>query len=420
MRVLLVTMYFPPGGGGGVARPLKLATHLPEHGIETHVLAPDNPKWLAFEVLQPRDEELDIPAQAHVHRARYLGPRGRLPAEELRELEGLERALRWAALFPRRLLLPDEFVSWTLTAIPAARRIVRDEDIDVLVTTSPPASVNLIGAAVAHATGVPWVADLRDSVAANPDRRVDRLAVRVKERGQALVAQLTAKRADAVVGVSDAITAEMRELGADRVKTIPNGCDFEDFEGLEYRRADRFRITHTGSFFGHRDPRPFLTALAEVEEDVVARFVGGLRTSDREWAERLGLGDRLEVIARVPRPRALDLQRNSEALLLLLPEAGGRGQGVPSGKIYEYLAAKRPILAAVPPDGVAAELVRRADAGVVVAPDDVGALRAALSGLRTSWQAGALDGTRLSPELSERLSRRARSREFADLLESLA
>ncbi len=413
MRVLLVTMYFPPAGGGGVARPLKLATHLPELGIETHVLAPDDPKWLA------RDDELDIPAAARVHRARYHGPRGLLPAEELHGLSGADRTLKQAALFSRRLLLPDEFVSWGLTAIPAARRIVREEGIDVVVTTSPPASVNLIGAAVKQATGVPWVADLRDSVAANPDRRVDRLSVRVKERGQALVARLVAKHADAVITVSDAISQEMRDLGAERVETIPNGCDFDDFEGLEYTRGDRFRITHTGSFFGHRDPKPFLTALAEADGDVVVRFVGGLRSSDREFAEGLGLGDRLEEIAHVPRRSALGLQRDSDALLLLLREAGGRGRTVPSGKIYEYLAAERPILAAVPTDGVAAELVRRADAGVVVAPDDIAALGSAIAGLRARWQAGALDGGSLSPELKERLSRRTRSREFADVLRSL-
>ena len=409
-----MTMYFPPAGGGGVARPTKLATHWPELGIETHVLAPDDSKWLY------RDEEAAVPPKAHVHRARYLGPRGRLPAEELHGLEGLDRLLRQAALFSRRLLVPDEFVSWALTAIPAARRIVLDEDIDVLVTTSPPASLNLVGAAVTQATGVPWVADLRDSIAANPDRRVDKLAVRAKEQAQALVARLVASHADAVVTVSDAISEEMRELDSKRVETIPNGCDFEDFEGLEYHRGDRFRITHTGTFFGHRDPRPFLTALAGAEGDVVARFVGGLRSTDREYAESLGLGDRVEEIEHVPRRAALELQRDSEALLLLLPDAGGRGRTVPSGKIYEYLAAERPILAAVPPDGVAAELVRSADAGIVVAPDDVPALQAAIQGLRARWQRGALENGSLPPELRERLSRRTRSREFADLLRELA
>jgi len=409
-----VTMYFPPAGGGGVARPTKLAGHLAELGIETYVLAPDDSKWLY------RDDELSIPSDVHVHRAKYVGPRGRLPAEELHGLEGVDRMLRQAGLFSRRLLVPDEFVSWGLTAIPAARRIVLDHGIDVVVTTSPPASLNLIGAAVQQATGVPWIADLRDSVAANPDRRVDRLAVRMKEQAQALVARLVASQADAVVTVSDAISEEMRELGAKRVETIPNGCDFEDFEGLEYHLGDRFRITHTGTFFGHRDPRPFLTALAEAGGDVVARFVGGLRAADREFADGLGLGDRVEEIEHVPRRSALELQRDSEALLLLLPDAGGRGRTVPSGKIYEYLAAERPILAAVPPDGVAAELVRSADAGVVVAPDDVPALRAAIEGLRARWQRGALENGSLSPELKERLSRRTRSREFADLLKELA
>ena len=93
---------------------------------------------------------------------------------------------------------------------------------------------------------------------------------------------------------------------------------------------------------------------------------------------------------------------------------------MPSGKIYEYLAAERPILAAVPPKGVAADLVRRADAGVVVPPDDVEALRTAINGLRARWQAGALNGAELAPGLREELSRKARSREFAELLRSIA
>ena len=86
MKVLLVTMYWPPAGGAGVQRPLKFATHLPALGIETHVLAPDDSKWIH------QDADLRQPTQAWVHRARYLGPKGRKPAEELHGKEGLERA----------------------------------------------------------------------------------------------------------------------------------------------------------------------------------------------------------------------------------------------------------------------------------------------------------------------------------------
>src|SRR5947208_17091205 len=186
---------------------------------------------------------------------------------------------------------------------------------------------------------------------------------------------------------SAAIADEAQSLEpAGIIATILNGADFDDFAGLEYRPGDRFRLTHTGSFFGKRDPRPFLTALAESGlVDVVARFVGDFRAADREWAESLGLGDRLELHPYVPRREALALQRDSEALLLLIPEAGGRGQGVLSGKVFEYLAAERPILAAVPPEGAAAELIRDTGAGVVAAPDDVPAVTAALADLHGGW-----------------------------------
>ena len=100
----------------------------------------------------------------------------------------------------------------------------------------------------------------------------------------------------------------------------------------------------------------------------------------------------------MPRRRSLELQRDSEALLLLIPEAGGRGRGVLSGKVFEYLAAERPILAVVPPDGAAAELIRETGAGVVAPPDDVPAIREALEGLHARWQAGELDGTPLDDD----------------------
>jgi glycosyltransferase involved in cell wall biosynthesis len=413
VKLLLVTMYFPPAGGGGVQRPLKFATHLPALGIETHVLAPDDPKWVH------RDDDLVPPTQAWVHRVRYVGPKGRLPAEELHGLRGLERAGRKAALAFRRVLVPDENVSWNLTAVPAAIRIARREGIDVVVTTSPPTSVHLVGAAVKRATGARWIADLRDSIVANPHRRVESRLVRAKEATGESVARFVARSADAVTAVTEPIGEELRALGAERIQTIPNGCDFEDFAGLEYRPGPRFRLTHTGSFFGKRSPRPFLEALAKTDGDSVVRFVGDFRAADREWAEDLGLGDRLELHPYLPRRRVLELQRDSEALLLLIPDSGGRGRAVLSAKVFEYLAAERPILAVVPPDGAAADLIRETGAGVVVAPEDVEGIRDALAGLEGDWRSGKLNGAPLAPEVRARLSRQARAEELAELARSL-
>jgi glycosyltransferase involved in cell wall biosynthesis len=318
--------------------------------------------------------------------------------------------------------VPDENVPWSTLALPVAVRLVRREGIDVVLTTSPPPSLHLLGAAVKRTTGAAWVADLRDPLTSHPHRRgYESQLARLKEKTTGGVGKLVASQADAIVAVSDAIAEEMRALGPKgKVVTIANGCDFDDFAGLEHRASERLRITHAGHFHGKRDPKPFLRAFAESGlDDVVARFAGDFRSADREFAESLGLGDRIELLGDVSRRRSLELQRDSEVLLLLIPESGGRGRSVLTGKIFEYLAAERPILAVVPPDGAAARLVRDTGAGVVVPSDDESAIREALLELHRRWKAGSLDGTPLSDEWRRRLSRGGRVEELADLLRSL-
>jgi glycosyltransferase involved in cell wall biosynthesis len=399
-----------------VQRPLKFATHLPALGIETHVLAPDVPSSLP-------DAELELPTQAWIHRVRYVGPSAGRPSEKLVAKEGFARIGTRAALIGRRLLVPDENVPWSTFALPVAVRLVRREKIDVVLTTSPPPSLHLLGAAVKRTTGAAWVADLRDPLTSHPHRRgYESQLARLKEKSVGGVGRLVASQADAIVAASDAIAEEARALDPKgKVVTIANGCDFDDFAGLEHHANDRLRITHTGHFHGKRDPKPFLRALAESGlEDVVARFAGDFRAADRDYAESLGLGDRIELLGDVSRRRSLELQRDSEALLLLIPDSGGRGKGVLTGKIFEYLAAERTIIAAVPPDGAAAQLVRDTNAGVVVSSDDVEGLREALVDLHRRWREGSLDGTPLSAEWRQRLARGARVEELADVLRSVA
>ena len=408
MKVLVVSLYFPPAGGPGVQRPLKLAAHLTRLGFEVDVLAPDDPKWVH------RDASLRVPDGVTVHRARNLGPRARIPGQELYGRSGLDRLRRRAAIAARGLLVPDASVLWTVTAIPAALRIVRRQAIDVVLTTSPPGSVHLVGAAVRARTRARWVADLRDPIVGHAHRRRE-------IRGEPALARLVGRRADAVVAASVGTADSMERFAPGlAVHVVENGCDYDDFEGLEYRRGERFRITHTGSFFGRRNPRAFLEALARTDGHVVARFVGGLPPRHRAWVAEHGLGDRVEVLDFVPRGEALALQRDSEANLLLVPEAEGRGRAVLTATVFEYLAAERPILAVVPPDGNAADLMRETGAGVVVPPDDVDAIAEALADLERRWREGTLDGSPLTPELRARLDRRAGAERLAGILRDVA
>ena len=266
-----------------------------------------------------------------------------------------------AQLAGRRLLVPDENVSWNLTAIPAAIRIVRREGIDVVITTSPPSSVHLVGAAVKRATGVPWVADLRDSVVAHPHRHAERLLVRAKEQGEHAVAGWSRARRTRSSRVSEAIAEEMRERNPKgEVVTIANGSDFDDFAGIEHTPSET--VPDHARRIVLRQARP-----AAVPDRAAAVGPRGRRRPlprrlplDRP---RVGGGAGARRAARADPVRAAAHARSScsatrRSLLLLIPEAGGRGKGVLSGKVFEYLAAERPILAVVPPDGAAAELIR--------------------------------------------------------------
>jgi glycosyltransferase involved in cell wall biosynthesis len=391
VRVLIVSYYFPPAGGGGVQRVLKWCKYLPDHGIEVHVLAPDDPKWL------DRDDALEVPARTVVHRTRNRSPRSLRPNEELARARGrVGRVARKARLAPRRLLLPDLHIGWAIDAVPEARRIVAEHDIDVIVSTSPPETAHVIAARVARQSGVPWVADFRDSWLDLPHLRLDRASVRMKHRANRRIAERTVGRAHALTTVSAPLAADLRRRHPHvPVHVVGNGVDLHDvtraaerapqLRAADERTRGRFLILYTGNFFGRQSPRVLLDALERLVADdptlpdrVVMRFVGGLKPIDNA---RIDASDLLRsIVDRVPFLAHEDvLAWQHAADLLLLYVAPGRGsEGVYTGKVFEYVASNTPVLALAPADNVAAQLVREADAGLVVAPDDVGAVATAL------------------------------------------
>jgi glycosyltransferase involved in cell wall biosynthesis len=422
VRVLIVTFYFPPAGGGGVQRVLKLCRHLPALGVEVDVLAPDDPKFEAH------DPELAaaIPADTTVHRAPYRGPSQEVsPAARLAAAHGLRRVGVRTAILGRGLLLPDPEVAWVPAATRAARRIVKERGIDVVLTTSPPSSVHLVGSALRRSGDVRWVADLRDSWLANPHRRYEKRSVRAKRSVEERLARRILRRVDAVAAVTQFIADEARALvpAGTPLRVVPNGVDFEDFAGLAHRPSPHLRIVHTGSFFGQRSPRPFLGALRrlldsrpDLQGRVEARFLGAFRPADLAFAEELQLGDALRIEGFRPHAEALAAMKDADVLLLLIPRAGGRGLSILSGKVYEYLAAERPILALVPPEGAAANLLTQTGSGWVADPDDEDAIAAALGRAADEWEAGRLDERTLPDAWRERLDRRARAAELAELM----
>lgn len=384
-RVLLVSYFFPPLGGGGMLRALKLAKYLPAAGWEPEVLAADDPRY------HLRDEaalgEVDCPvhrapARRYPSAARLLRVGGGSAGPQ--DSSGSSWRGRLRTLLARLGDLPDPQAGWSRAARSLGLKLARQGRYSTVWTTSPPVSGHRVGLALKRELGLKWVADLRDSWTLgpffDPATPFHRLLQRRLER--------------AVVEAADALvcaTPRMAELyrrfypeSARKIKVITNGYDEADFAGLDGLPAHPgAAIGHAGTFYGARRPDAFIAALETVADErpeVGLRFLE-IGTSGLEAEDALGrfARRRPELITRrgnLPHRRTLEELARCRLLLLVVGNQPG-ARTVLTGKLFEYLRLGRPILACCPP-GDAADLVRSLGAGPTADPDDAEEIAGAL------------------------------------------
>ena len=421
LRVLYVAFYFPPTAGGGVERTLQFLRHLPELGIDCEVLAPYDAKWLATDP----GSVARIPGPVRVHRVAYRGPGNRrLPADRLAGTTGLARLALHARLAPRRLLVPDVDAPWLFDAVPEGLRLLREGRFDAIVTTAPPHSVALVGTILARRSGLPWIADWRDPWTTHADLSLGRRAVRAKVAVAERLERTAIARMTAAACVNEQIAEEIHRFRPDLpTAIIPNGADLELLDGLTPRQdSERLTLLFSGYFFGSRNPRVFLSALRDLvrqqpqlSSTLRVRFIGRFREQDRDLLEG-ALAEVVTVEGSRPYPEVLQAQRDAHALVLFMQAADGRGSSFVPAKTWEYLAAERPILALVPPDGDAANVLQANGDAAVVAPDDEPGCRQALESLIERYRAGTLAAPALAPAIRQTIGRRGRSEAFAALI----
>jgi glycosyltransferase involved in cell wall biosynthesis len=283
------------------------------------------------------------------------------------------------------VIVPDVgLVTWLPFALPRALRLVREEHFDCVLTSSPPESTHLIGL-VLRRRGLPWIAELRDGWTFDPPRPP--FPTVVQRRLDRALERAVLRRADAIVGVTAPISADAGRRFGVRAEVITNAFDPE--EGADPRAADdlldgsRHTVVHTGRMaVSGRTPHQLLEALRllavstpEVAAQLEIVLAGPLADDERDLlarAEREGL---IRWVGALDRPRALALQRRADTLLVLAQ--GASGPSVATGKLFEYLGAGRPVL--VLGEGTAAaEIVRSANAGIVVSATDPEAIASAL------------------------------------------
>lgn len=393
MKILLVSYYFPPMGGAGVQRALKFSKYLGEFGVAVRVLAANDASYAQDETLLAQ-----VPADVPVQRVMHTPPLQRALAWRQRAAAGgrLSPARAHAAMQTpawRDTLLsawgslhfPDDKAGWARRAHAGARAMLRDAGIDMIFSTAPPMSAHALAAQLARDARLPWVADFRDLWTDNPGYAAPAWRRRVDRRTEAAWLQQVA----GVVTVTPSWQARLQDRlhGRCPVAFIPNGYDEADFAALRElpARTDAdFRLLHTGSFYGPRDPATLLAGLALYLErmpqparrlrlrlvgQIGSRFAGAMAGFEQRHP---GL---VECLPYVPHQQALAEMTAADALLLMVGAGGANADGAVvagtlPGKIFEYLRAARPILLLGDPQGDAAQLLRQHGRGWVADETD--------------------------------------------------
>lgn len=329
----------------------------------------------------------------------------------------------------RRCLVPDLQITWLPAALWQSLRALGDGKCDLIYTSFPPASAHLLGLLLKACTNLPWVVDFRDSWIYDP---LDPALV-ANPRRSAFEARLEGaviRAADAVVVATAAVAAHLRctyPEAAPRIKVVTNGFEPTDFtRTTPPPLSDPLRIVHTGSFsLSHpqRTPRPLFTALESLlaaDADWARRLhlelVGALSLEEEREAQALVAAGVVHLAGAQERSAALAYQQRAHVLLLVDHPRPWPATNVP-GKLYEYMAAERPVLA-LAGTGMVERLMRELNLGIFAPADDSAAIGAALVALYDRFQRGTL-AAQVEPRVLRRYHRRELTRALAQIFDGL-
>ena len=396
-KVLIITYYWPPSGGAGVQRWLKFVKYLPSFGIQPIVLTVDP----AFASYAQTDESLlkEVPPETEVHRTKSfelyqlyssLSKKKEIPyggfANETKPslFQKISRFVRG------NFLLPDPRKGWNKYACRKAFELIAFHQIDTVITTGPPHSTHLIGLKLQKKTGIRWIADMRDpwtdiyyykqfyhtALARQADRRMERQVL---------------EKTDRLITVSkDMIRLFSQKTSIDlarKTSVLPNGFDEDDFAGKTHGQEEKFTITYTGTISETYDISGFTNALGRLDESVLRklkiRFVGKVPSAISNRIKNEFPELEVELTGYVDHQKSVDYLLRSSVLLLIIPKVENN-EGILTGKFFEYLASRKPVLAIGPANGDLAGIIRETGCGQIFDYSDEEGIRNFINSIFTS------------------------------------
>lgn len=380
-KILIVSYLFPPAGGIAVQRALSLAKYLPDHKFEVHILQarnaavpvsdPDLLRQVPSCVLRHSAFTPEIPFILRQKLWSRFSSGGSGTKDSSTRPSPLKTVLKSAV---RRLLCPEPEVLWVPFALRAARRIIRRHHIDAVLVTVPPFSALLVGNALKREfPHLKLIADFRDEWLSfylkDFEYQNNDHTRRVAER----IEQETVSRSDLVVAVAESSRRTIRSRYPDQPDSkfllIGNGYDPDMFAGFQSRPhgGSQMLVTHMGTAYKTASPRFYLDALDimpdQIRNAITTRFIG--RISEAERAALENRRSSIEITGFMPQAEALKRVEETDYLLVTMTNE----ISLP-GKLYEYLATRKPILAITPKNSEVSRILQETGAGWCAEPDD--------------------------------------------------
>jgi len=404
-KALIITYYWPPSGGGGVMRWLKFSKYLPLYGWQPVIFTPENPDPSIT------DESLtrEIPGNTVVIKLPIWEP-----YDIYRKLTGKKKEEKFKAgyiseassrgwkdklsVFIRgNLMIPDPRKFWVNPSVKYLKNYLKENPVDVIITTGPPHSMHLIGLKLKRSLNIPWIADFRD-----PWTNIDfyhRLRLtRWADRKHKALEKKVLQEANEVITVSWSWAKDFQQIVPREIVVITNGYDPDDFDFGPLETDNHFSLTHIGSFNKDRNPEALWAVLGQkaktdplFKEKLKLRFAGQTDQSIFRSLKINGLEQNAEDFGFMDHKKSLALLKQSQVLLLPLNDSPNVS-GIIPGKLFEYLAVERPILLIGPEDGDSAKIIRQANAGVVAGFQDNAEIERNVDTLFNQYMKGKLAG----------------------------
>ena len=420
-KLLLITYYWPPAGGPGVQRWLQMLNYLPKLGFDIVVYVPEN----AFYPIEDPQLSDDIPEGIEVMRGPILEPghvlKQFVPKRSKRMSAGIlkEKNASWSEKFllgiRGNFFIPDARVGWVKPSIKKLLPVIQERNIQTVITTGPPHSVHLTGLALKKKTDVRWVADFRDpwtGIGYHSKLQLSSWAARKHEQLEAEVLNT----ADLVLATSPSTARALQNKTTQLVSVLTNGYE-EAHKAVSL--DDTFSIAHIGSLLSARNPTVLWEVLAELKEeiegfqnDLELVFAGKVSEEVLSAMKEMGLADHIKDLGYLPHKAVRKLQARSQVLLLVEIDSPETQEILP-GKLFEYMASQRPILAVGPENWDARDILSETASGKCFLYEEKAALKKQIIEWYSLFKEGDLG---ISSKGVEAYSRENLTHELAKLL----